>query len=45
MFFKNIYCLLLVLLVCANPAVAGPNANATVSLDLIVDGRVGQSDG
>ena len=41
MFFKNIYCLLLVLLVCANPAVAGPNANATVSLDLIVDGGSG----
>ena len=41
MFFKNIYCLLLVLLVCANPAVAGPNANATVSLDLIVDGGAG----
>ncbi len=35
-----LYCLL-VLLVCANPAVAGPNANATVSLDLIVDGGAG----
>ena len=43
MFLKNIYCLLLAfaMLACASPAFAGPNANATLSIDLIADGGTG----
>ncbi len=43
MFFKNICCLLLAfsVLACTSQAFAGPNANATVSIDLIADGGAG----
>ena len=43
MFFKNIRCLLLAfsVLACTSQAFAGPNANATVSIDLIADGGAG----
>lgn len=43
MFFKNICCLLLAfaVLACTSQAFAGPNANATVSVDLIADGGAG----
>ena len=43
MFFKNIRCLLLAfsVLACASQAFAGPNANTTVSIDLIPNGGAG----
>ncbi len=41
LFQKYLLSIAFAMLVCASPAFAGPNANATLSIDLIVDGGTG----